>query len=89
MGLARDCWGGLDGVESLDPDREEVLLDPPWETAGSLAGLGSNFDGVFIVLGEFPEFGAWGAGGFVACPRVGGFFGIGLVLGELLLTPGT
>ena len=44
-------------MESLDPDREEALLDPPWEAGGSLAGLGSDFDGAFMVLGEFPEFG--------------------------------
>lgn len=29
MGLVKACGGGLDGVESLDPDREEALLEPP------------------------------------------------------------
>lgn len=87
MGLVRDWGGGLDGVESLDPEREEPLLEPPWEAGGSRAGLGSDLAGGLIPLGEFPEFGPWDRG-FDTCPRGGGFFGTGLVLGELLLTPG-
>lgn len=87
-GLLNGCWAGLEGVESLDPDLEGPLFDPTICAVCLDTGLSSDLTDGLAPLGEvvaaWPSLGLLEAGGL----RGGPFLETGLVLEELLRTPG-
>lgn len=90
-GLLSGCWAGLEGVGSLDPDLEDPLFDPPvWDVGGLGAGLNSDFPDGLVPLGDVVAVAAGPSLGLLeaAVLRGGPFLETGLVLEELVRTPG-
>lgn len=52
IGLVNGCWAGLEGVDSLDPDLDGPLFDPPGWVVGLVTGLNSDFTDGLAPLGE-------------------------------------